>query len=286
METKQATADVVNFETPADDSEGSESIDISDEFFIKDLKRLKELRSFLIEQAVCMDALSSHVTSFGRLNRLRYHPKGRMPTEAEWTTVENNTEALFKVLTEPLRRKFILGETPWWVTMAAAGFALFAVFSLLGAICLMEWYNDDRGGTKVLPLYIFWLLSLGAVGATAFIAMNALSLQEDATFDLSNTRLIVLRIALGALFALVLCIPFGFNDFVEFLRYLRDPRAAPQSAAEASRSTLMLLLPFILGFSTSLVIMVLNRFVEAVHTFFGKSSVVVSNAPTAPTRLN
>ena len=40
---------------------------------------------------------------------------------------------------------------------------------------------------------------------------------------------------------------------------------------------LWLLMPFVLGFSTSLVILVLARAVEAVQTFFGKS-------PTAQAR--
>ncbi len=34
---------------------------------------------------------------------------------------------------------------------------------------------------------------------------------------------------------------------------------------------MLLLLPFVLGFSTSLVIMILNRLVGAVQAFFGKS---------------
>jgi hypothetical protein len=289
METKPSTADVVDFEVPGPDAD---SIDLCDEIFIKDLKRLKELRSFLIEQAVCMDALSSQTTAFGNLNRLRYRQKGRMPTEAEWTAVENNTEALFKLLTEPLRRKFILGETPWWVTYAAAALAAFAVGSLVVVVTMIipgtKLDPILETGSKVFPYYIGWLLSVGAIGSIAFIAMNALSLQEDATFDLTNTRLMVLRIALGGLFALMLCIPFGFHEFLEFVYYLKrggvpppEPSNISNPIKDAAQSTIMLLLPFILGFSTSLVIMILNRFVEAVQTFFGKGSAAVSSVPTS-----
>jgi hypothetical protein len=48
----------------------------------------------------------------------------------------------------------------------------------------------------------------------------------------------------------------------------RTPIDEPDKLLERA---IMLLLPFILGFSTTLVIMILNRFVEAVQSFFGKS---------------
>jgi hypothetical protein len=54
---------------------------------------------------------------------------------------------------------------------------------------------------------------MGAIGSVAFIGMNALSVQQDVTFDLNNDRLMVLRIVLGALFGIVLTLPFGFTQF-------------------------------------------------------------------------
>jgi hypothetical protein len=105
--------------------------------------------------------------------------------------------------------------------------------------------------------------------------MNALSVQQDVTFDLSTRRLMLLRIALGALFGLVLTLPFGFEGFMEFIAGITSG-SHPVSAEQPQQSktfgvTLLLLLPFILGFSTSLVIMILNRLVDAVQAFFGKS---------------
>jgi hypothetical protein len=181
-----------------------------------------------------------------------------------------------------------LGETPWWVTYAAGFLAAIAVISLFLAIYEVKSHQaDQQVGYEVIRYYIFWLLSVGAIGATSFIAMNALSLQEDATFDITNTRLMVLRIALGGLFALMLCIPFGFYDFVAFCKYLLAAGSASKGSptstpvTDATQSTLMLLLPFILGFSTSVVIMILNRFVDAVQTFFGRSSAAVSSTPSS-----
>ena len=128
-------------------------------------------------------------------------------------------------------------------------------------------------------------MSLGALGAVAFIGMNALSVQSDVTFDLSNTRLAFLRITLGALLGAVLTLPFGIDAFKQFAFLAANPTAPDDPSFDTSG--LLLLMPFILGFSTSLVILVLNRLVEAVQGFFGKPSVpagtvLVQAVPQAP----
>jgi hypothetical protein len=131
---------------------------------------------------------------------------------------------------------------------------------------------------KILPFYLIWTVSLGALGSVAFIGMNALSVQHDITFDPASPRLMTLRIVLGAVFGLVLTLPFGFPAFAQFLATIRgwagdvtkglvlgDPIKGYMTQA------LLLLLPFVLGFSTSLVIIVLNRFVESAQAFFGRA---------------
>ena len=264
---------------------------INDHQFIKDLQQLKDLRSFLIREAVSLDgpdgkkSVGPDALSFGELNLLRYHPFGRLPTEEEWERLEFHTQVLFRLPNEAIRRKFVLGGIPWWMSGLPIIFAFLALMSLMLAIMSQQrnFFNLYSAGEAILPFYLIWLMSLGAIGSMAFIGMNALSVQDDATFDLSNTRLMVLRISLGALFGLVLTLPFGFAGFVEFISSIsRVPVAGlgasgaavgiPAAVSTITTQALMLLLPFILGFSTSLVILVLNRLVEAVQGFFGKPS--------------
>ena len=58
----------------------------------------------------------------------------------------------------------------------------------------------------------------------------------------------------------------------------------PASGSVLTTQAVFLLLPFVLGFSTSLVILILNQFVEAVQAFFGrKPSTVI--APPLPPRV-
>jgi hypothetical protein len=158
----------------------------------------------------------------------------------------------------------------------AAALGCAAILSLVG--CTLTW--GTGGYERIIPFYILWLCSLGAIGSISFLGMNALSVQDDATFDLTNTKLLVLRITLGSLFGVVLALPFGFNSFTGFIGQLLSPNLASSgsggvpatSAAGLTLDSLMLLLPFILGFSTSLVILILNRFVESVETFFGQKT--------------
>ena len=251
---------------------------VNDARFIRDLERLKELRSFLIQEAVSVSPAESAALEFGRLNSLKYSPihPGRDPTEEEWRQVERLTRTLFGLMTPALRRRFVLGSVPGMLTWLPIILTLVALASL--TLATLSYATRFVGlpdrGANVLPFYLIWLVSLGAIGATAFIGMNALSVQEDITFDLTNRRLITLRIALGALFGLVITLPFGFNGFIDFCGAILDPRA-PGTTERPNTSTVtlqagMLILPFILGFSTSLVILILNRFVDAVQSFFGR----------------
>jgi hypothetical protein len=254
----------------------SEAVFVNDAQFITDLERLKQLRSFLIQEAININAEDSNHLSFGGLNLLRFRFDGRAPTEEEWVTVEFHTQMLFGLLTEPLRRRFILGEIPGWISLLPLGTAAVAIAALIGAIVSQnrDIFHFKTVGADTLPFYVIWLICLGAIGAVAFIGMNALSVQQDVTFDLSNQRLMILRIALGSLFGLVLSLPFGFKGFLEFLLAITTDNSSASGAPTTTTFTtqaLALLLPFILGFSTSLVIMILNRLVDAVQAFFGKT---------------
>jgi len=261
--------------------------DINDERLIQDLERLRELRSFLIQEAVRLGPDDAVALSFGKLNLLKYHPDGREPTEDEWLAVESDTRRLFGHLSDPLRRKFILGSIPLWMAMLPVVLAVLALASLILPVLIASKSTLLAEGrvvlpSDVLPFYAVWLMSLGAIGAVAFIGMNALSVQEDITFDLTNKRLMILRIALGALFALVLTLPFGLGGFATFTRSIVV--GTLDADAQLSSQAIMLLLPFILGFSTSLVIMILNRLLDAVQAFFGKSNTADRQPPPAPVK--
>jgi hypothetical protein len=117
--------------------------------------------------------------------------------------------------------------------------------------------------------YIVWLMALGVLGSVAYVAMNALSLEKDITFDIGNKKLLTIRLIMGAIFGLILALPFGFDEFEQFIsQFTSQSSGAPRDAKNAA----MLLMPFVFGFSTTVVLTFINhRVVDAVGVIFGKS---------------
>jgi len=238
---------------------------IGDSQFTSQLASLKNLKTFLLTQGVSIREEDVPLISFGTLNHLRYSDKGRLPTVEEWEQLDKRSLKLFGYLDEGLRKRFELSQTANLIAGLKMGIIIPAFFFLFFATLLI----DDRN--LVFIFYFLWTMCLGAVGAIAFISMNALSIQNDVTFELTNWSLLAVRIVLGSLFAAVLSIPFGFESFVSFAESItRGVPGAANGIVGTSLQAALLLLPFILGFSTSLVILVLNRFIESISVFFGE----------------
>jgi hypothetical protein len=214
---------------------------VNEQAFVADVKRLRQSRTFLYKQALSVEMPPTPLT-FEEIEILTYSAKGRGPSLGERITVDRLTETIFRTLSEPLRRKFLMGERPWWLSGLPVIFDAVAVISLVVCITMVssapprelenlvvaiaQSRSGDQTvahssggaagtvppsapgpasasaspspsiplGARVLPFYLLWLMSLGATGAVAFIGTNVLSVQEDATFDLTNTRLMALRI--------------------------------------------------------------------------------------------
>lgn len=259
------------------------------------MRRLKELRWFFLQHATSIRGDTAKLLSLGKLNSLRYSPFGRNPTDQEWADLETIPPALLGRLPEQLRRRFVV--IPHWMATLAIIFIIVAVFCLIrGTISAAEFLKaysvahptaeaiDLAGlGAGVAPEYLLWVISLGALGSLSFLGMNALSIQSDITFDLTNQTFFLLRLVLGALFALVLTAPVGVEPFVFFLAdQARGTGRMGANTYTLGKQLMLLLLPFVLGYSTSLVVTILNRLVEAVRTFFG--SAVQSSGRSQMTR--
>jgi hypothetical protein len=203
---------------------------------------------------------------FGALNLLQFKAQGRAPTADEWSELERRTQTLWDLLSEGSRGRFILGEIPKWISVVMLSSLGVALASLLTALLVLQ--RDGASALLIVP-YMGWLMALGTIGSLSFIGMNALSVLNDATFDLSNAKLIILRISVGALFGVVISVALGYPQFQDFVKALVGSAGAADKELIFEQA-MWLLLPFVLGFSTSLVIMILNRFAEAIQTFFGK----------------
>jgi hypothetical protein len=239
---------------------------IRDSRFTNQFNSLASLKALLLTQGVPIREEDVPLLSFGTLNDLRYNEKGRLPTVEEWEQLDKRSQKLFSYLDDELRKHFELSQT---ANLIAGLPFLLIVIALLIVALLSLIAPIFEVGRLILPgCYLLWTALLGAIGAIAFLSMNALSIQKDITFDLTNRSLLAVRIGLGSLFGFFLSMPFGFYSFATFWESLAHGTPAP-GAANFSFEAALLLLPFVLGFSTSLVILVLNRFVESITVFFG-----------------
>src|ERR1700730_15604479 len=235
---------------------------IRDSRFMNQFENLTSLKTLLLTRGVHMREEDVPLLSFGMLNHLRYSEKGRLPTVEEWEQLDKRSQKLFSYLDDGLRKQFELSQTANLIAGLPVLFIFVALLFLITAT-----FAVDRN-LLLLGCYFLWAALLGAIGAIAFLSMNTLSIQKDITFDLTNKSLLAVRIVLGSLFGFFLSMPFGFYSFVTFWETISHETPA-HGAATFSFEAALLLLQFVLGFSTSLVILVLNKFVESITVFFG-----------------
>lgn len=253
---------------------------IADHDFMRQLLVLRDLKEFIYGRAVKVPPDQQPLLAFETLNLLKSEigTGGRAATEEEWRELDERLQGLNALLSDAERKEFRLTRTPGFVNYMAAGFLLLAIAGLAVSIFppninVLPTGGDSEANTRAgwaLAGYLAWLLSLGGIGSIAFIGVNVLAIQADATFDLTNPGQVLRRIILGALFGVVLALPFGYGYFLAFCKGMASPDALAAGMIQIGvEQGAALLVPFLLGFSSSLVMLVLNRLVQGAETVFG-----------------
>lgn len=236
-------------------------------------RRLVDLAAFAGQLSKPLGGMAAVAARLGPLNTLKFtnSPTGRDATDAEWIAVEERTQEVWNVLSDTDRRRFNSTQVPGSFTTLVMTFLAFAILSV--GFAYWNVATKDSTPPALLGAFLAFVVASGAMGAAASIGMNALSVQDDATFDLSVRKFLWLRVSLGALFGTLLTLPWAFPVFQDFVQELGKVAVKPSNIkAEQLQQAAWLLSPFVLGFSTSLVILVLTRMVEAIQTVFGKSA--------------
>jgi hypothetical protein len=243
---------------------------ITDDEFQRQLYLLRRTRRFLIAEGVPAigNASGESPFSLGRLNLIRrprprvfFYEQGSSPTLEDWSLLEQKQDGLQRFFNAELQHRFRLQATRDIIT----GTPIFLLLVVFGALFLAVAAPDAivTAAAWRFAAYLTWTSSLGGLGAIGFLAVNSLAIQNDATFDISNQSLVAMRIVLGALFGCIVSLPFCFPYFKEFTIWVLNG-----GDLDAGRGVL-LLVPFLLGFSTTLVMAVLNRMVGGIETMFG-----------------
>lgn len=255
-------------ESASEDTDGS-SIVISNYLFGTELQTLRKLRQFVISQGIrdkSDDPPRLPSVTLGRLETVVVRSKdvdkhAREPSSSEWEELNSHLQYFYGLLSELERRKFNF-------TLAAPRLKVMPMSLVAGAIVFMLIPALVRFDGVPYASFLGWIVTVGALGAIAFVLVNALGIQVDPTVDVTDKDSTMFRVLLGALFSVILTLPFGFPIFQKFIGQVMNPSTQTIEPKEA----MMLLMPFLFGFSTSLVLTVLNRLVESVQTFFGVST--------------
>jgi hypothetical protein len=250
---------------------------ITDEEFLRQLFLLRRTRHFLIAEGVPAITPSSggeSPFSLGRLNlirRLNFPVKSRLPTLEDWLLLEEKQAGLQSLFNTELQYHFRLQATQRMITGLPVLLLLVAFAALFVAVFPPHVLFTEAAWR--FDAYLMWTSCLGGLGAIGFLAVNSLAIQHDATFDMSNQGLVAMRIVLGMLFGSIVSLPFCFPYFKEFTGWVLN------GGDLDARHGVLLLVPFLLGFSTSLVMAVLNRMARSIETLFGIERSSIHGAP-------
>ncbi len=250
-------------------SEDDPPVVISNVGFGAELRTLRRLRQFVVNQSIkdkSYDKPTLPDVTLGPLETILVKDReadttAREPSSREWDELNSKLQYFYGLLSESERRKFnFMLAAPRLKAMPMSLVAASILFILIPALL--------PGDGVSYASFLGWIVTVGALGAIAFVLVNALGIQVDPTVDVTDKDSTMFRVLLGALFSVILTLPFGFPIFKNFITQIVDPNSKVIEPKEA----VMLLMPFLFGFSTSLVLTVLNRLVESVQTFFGVST--------------
>ncbi len=250
---------------------------VSDRRFAAQLRALQKLKQFLFDEKVSLNTDILEDIDLGSLNNLKYAPNGRLPTEGEWKSLDKKLAALAPLLTPALRWKLRIRELRFFFVTVPIVSMVTSVISTLFLALLMTLGKGDTllFIVSYLVMLLIWTISQGALGACAFLCVSVIlhAARERSSpnsvnpvIDVTDENVLSIRVILGALFAF-LALPIGGRSMLIVYQAFLETR--PILSIE---DWIIALLPFMFGFSTTLVLAIFNRIVGGISTVFGISS--------------
>ena len=253
---------------------------VNDKRFFRQLTQLVKLKQFFFEEKVKFDLAAIDQVDLGNLNNLRYGRNGRSPTAKEWRLLDEKLAILSSHLTDDLRQRIRIRELGLF-------FGTMPLVFLSGAVASLIFYNvlPIMMPNTTSPLYYFlflflllsWTLTQGGLGACAFLATRVAirraetgSLPEalQDAFELTDANVLKTRILLGCLFAFLVGLPFSTLALTSLGHFIFGVGATAPAPLKPSES-MLIFVPFLMGFSTNLVLAVMDRSILAVRALFG-----------------
>lgn len=267
----------------------SPELRVNDRQFVRRLKQVQGIKKFLFDEKPVIDASKTELLGLCGLDQLRYGRRGRLPTPEEWTLLDRKLLELNSLLEADQRRKIRIRELRIFFKFAPILFLIFAVLSIVWYLTFpimpifksLTWYRNVA--------YLFgmatWGVTQGGLGACAFIGTHVTIRAKRAVADRRNLEprtasdldvdefsdedYLRMRIVMGCLFGFIFGFPTAPSALGVMITWLYNSSASEQPLAAHSVDFALLLIPFLAGFNSNLVLTVLNRFVSAVQILFG-----------------
>jgi len=269
---------------------------INDRRFNDQLEKIFALKSFLVQEEVVLTAEQLAGVDLGPLNNFEFGAAGRKPTQDEWKLLDEKFSSVCSCLDDELRQTFKISQLRvlWILPFKFLPF-VFLFFTVIAVIAYAMNYHPfpepcDLCGPpgwghdlSYLGITVVWAIAQGGLGACAYLAVQASAKKNGRERGLSNLFKeslaltdfnVKIRIILGSLFGFVLGIAIAEPGLEAVSKGLRENIDAANYA--------LIVAPFLLGFSTSLVLAILDRLVVSVRIFLGIGSPAESPRTSAP----
>src|SRR5262249_5303767 len=144
---------------------------------------------------------------------------GRQPSDSEWDELNAKLQYFYSLLSETDLRKFHFKLAAPMLKLIPAGLVFLSILFLMFPN-VIEFFLGGTPAWAFKVAFLGWIVTVGALGSMAFILVNALGIQVDPTVDVTDPNSTTFRVLLGALFSVILTLPFGYPSFDKFLKDL------------------------------------------------------------------